>query len=236
MGQGIQQAPVNQGSGSSGLLDIVKVLYEPGAVFERVGQRPRFLVPFLVICAVQVVLYFLNLPFMKAGMAAQFASRPAGGPDPSKFLFLGAFFIPVGIGVALLIGGGLLWVLVSLLGGEAKFRTLLSVCTYASVPAVILLAIVGAAVLQMKGVGQISSPQDLQPALGLDLLAPGATGFALSALKAINPFGIWGLVLTAIGVSTTHRLSKRTGYIIATIAFLIGVLIAGGFASFGNRG
>ena len=99
----------------------------------------------------------------------------------------------------------------------------------------ILLAIVGAAVLQMKGVGQISSPQDLQPALGLDLLAPGATGFALSALKAINPFGIWGLVLTAIGVSTTHRLSKGTGYAVATIAFLVGVLIAGVFGLFGPR-
>jgi len=236
MGQGIQQAPVDQGSGSSGLLDIVKVLYEPGAVFARVGQRPRVLAPFLVISVVQVVLYFLNLPFMKAGLAAQFASRPAGGPDPSKFLFIGAFFIPVGIGLALLIGGGLLWVLVSLLGGEAKFKTLLSVACYGAVPSVILLGIVGAAVLQMKGVAQVSSPQDLQPALGLDLLASGATGFMLAALKAINPFGIWGLVLTAIGVSTTHRLSKRTGYIVATIAFLIGVLIAGGFASFGNRG
>lgn len=236
MGQGIQQAPVEQGGGGSSLVDIVKVLYEPGAVFERVRGRPRFLVPFLVICVVQIALYFLNLPFMKAGLAAQFASRPAGGPDPSKFLFIGAFFIPVGIGIALLIGGGLLWVLVSLFGGEGKFQTLLSVTAYASVPPVVLLGIVGAVVLQMKGVAQISSPQDLQPALGLDLLAPGATGFSLAALKAINPFGIWGLVLTAIGVSTTHRLSKNTGYIIATIGFLIGVLIAGAFAGFGNRG
>ena len=236
MGQGIQQAPVEQAGGSSALLDMVKVLYEPGEVFARVAQRPRFLVPFLVICVVQAVLFFVNMPFLKAGMAARLATQPAGGPDPSKFLFIGAFFIPVGIAIALVIGGGLLWVLVSVFGGEAKFQTLLSVCAYATVPSVILLGIVGAAVLQMKGVAQISSPQDLQPALGLDLLAPVATGFALSALKAINPFGIWGLVLTAIGVSTTHRLSKSTGYVIATIAFLIGVVIAGGFASLGTRG
>src|SRR5262249_20084719 len=144
--------------------------------------------------------------------------------------------IPIGIGIALVIGGGLLWVLVSLFGGEAKFGTLLSVATYASVPSVILLAIVGAIVLQLKGAGQGTSMQDLQPALGLDLLVPGAPGFLAGALKAVNPFGIWGLVLTAIGVSTTHRLSKNTGYIIATIAFLIGVLITGVFAGFGNRG
>ncbi len=237
MGQGIQQAPVEQGGGGSSLLDVFKVLFEPAAVFERVRERPRFLLPFLVICAFQIVIYFVNLPFLKAGMAAQMASRPAGGPDPSKFLFIGAFFIPIGIAIALLLGGLILWVLVSVFGGEGKFGTLLSVSTYASVPSVVLLAVVGTLVLHLKGVGQITSPQDMQPALGLDLLVPGAKGFMGAALKAVNPFGIWGLVLTAIGVSTTHRLPKNTGYIIATIGFLIGVLIAGAFgAMFGGRG
>jgi hypothetical protein len=231
---GIQQPPVQESEGNS-LFDVVKVLYEPSAVFERVRERPSFLAPYLAICIVQIAIYFLNMPFMKAGLAAQMASRPAGGPDPSKFLILGVIFIPLGIGLALLIGGGLLWVLVSLFGGEAKFSRLLSVAAYASVPSIILLAVVGAIVLQMKGTGQMTSMQDLQPSLGLDLLVPGAKGFAEAALKAINPFGIWGVVLTAIGISTTHRLSKGTGYIIATITFLIGVCIAGAFAGFGQR-
>ena len=231
MGQGIQQTPVEQGGGSSAFLDVLKVLFEPTAVFERVRERPRFLAPFLVICAAQIAIYFWNLPFLKAGMAAQMASRPPGGPDPSSFLFIGAFFVPIGIGIALLLGGLILWVLVSVFGGEGKFRTLLSVASYASVPSVILLAVVGSIVLRLQGVGEITSPQDMQPALGLDLLAPGAKGFMGAALKAINPFGIWGLVLTAIGVSTTHRLAKNTGYTIATIGFLIGVLIAGAFAA-----
>lgn len=236
MGAGMQQPAVSQtqGEGSS-FADVFKVLYEPGAVFERVRTKPSFLMPFLVICVVQIVIYFVNMPFMKAGMAAQLATRPAGGPDPSKFLVFGAIFIPIGIGIALVIGGGLLWVLVSLFGGEAKFGTLISVATFASVPSVILLALVGAIVLQMKGAAQVTSMQDIQPALGLDLLVPGASGFLGAALKAVNPFGIWGLVLTAIGVSTTHRLSKNTAYIVATVAFLIGVCIAGAFAGFGNR-
>ncbi|HEV8510673.1 MAG TPA: YIP1 family protein [Gemmatimonadales bacterium] len=227
---------MTQGSSGSAVLDVLRVLFEPSAVFERVREKPSFLLPFLAICAVQVVLYFVNLPFLKAGMAAQMASRPAGGPDPSSFLWIGALFIPVGIAIALVLGGFILWVLVSLFGGEAKFGTLLSVATFAAVPSVILLSIVGTVVLHMQGVGQIASPQDMQPALGLDLLAPGAKGFVGAALKAVNPFGIWGLVLMAIGVSTTHRLAKGTGYAIGTIAFLIGVAIAGMFAGlFGGR-
>jgi hypothetical protein len=230
MGQGIQQPSVEQGGVSSALADVFKVLFEPVAVFERVRARPRFFIPFLVICVLQIVLYLVNLPYIKAAVQAQAAARPAGGPDPSKFVWIGAVFIPIGIGIALLIGGLLLWVLVSLFGGEGKFGTLLSVSAYASIPSVILLAIVGAVVLHMKGVGDITSQQDLQPALGLDLLVPGATGFVGAVLKAINPFSIWGLVLTAIGVTTTHRLSKGTGYAIATIAFVVGLLIAGAFA------
>lgn len=235
MGQGIQQPAVQQGSGGSSLADVFKVLYEPTAVFERVREKPSFLVPYLVICVVQIAIYFVNMPFLKAGMAAQMASRPAGGPDPAKFLWIGAVFIPVGFAIGLLIGAGILWVLVSVFGGEAKFSRLMSVTAYSAVPAVVLLAIVGTVVLHVQGVGQITSPQDMQPALGLDLLAPGATGFVGAALRAVNPFTIWGLVLTAIGVSTTHRLSKQTGYMVATVSFLIGVIIAGGAAAIFKR-
>jgi len=133
------------------------------------------------------------------------------------------------------IAGGLLWVLVSVLGGEAKFGTLMGVAALSSIPSTILLAIVGTIVLHLQGTGQITSMQDLQPALGLDLLVP-ARGFLGAVLKGINPFSIWGLVLTAIGVSTTHRLSKSTGYIVATISLLIGLCIAGVFGALGNRG
>lgn len=238
MGAGFQPPPVQQGGAGSALADLVKVLFEPTAVFERVRERPRFLVPFLGICAVQIVLYFVNLPYLKIAMQAQMAAAqaPAGGPDPSKFAAIGGAFIPIGLAIAFLLGALILWVLVSLVGGEGKFSTLLSVCTYASVPSVVVLAIVGTIVLHLQGTGQITSPQDMQPALGLDLLVPGAKGFLGAALKAINPFGIWALVLTAIGVSTTHRLSKGSGYIVATISFLIGVAIAGIFAGlFGGR-
>ena len=76
----------------------------------------------------------------------------------------------------------------------------------------------------------------MQPALGLDLLVPEAGKFLASVLKAINPFTIWGLILTAIGVTVTHKTSKGTGYTVATVSFLIGVLVAGGLASlFGGR-
>ena len=235
MGQGIQQTPVEQGGGSSALLDIFKVLVEPTAVFERVRERPRFLVPFLVVVALQLALFIVNLPFYKAATAAQMAARPvpAGGPDPMQFLWIGAAFIPIVFAIIYLINGFVLWVLTSLTGGEGKFKTLLSVGLYGSIPAVILMSIIGSIILRLQGVGEITSQQDLQPSLGLDLLIP-SSGFVGAVLKGINPFGIWALVLTAIGVSTTHRLPQSSGYIVATVSFVITLLIAGLFAGIGG--
>lgn len=216
------------------VLDLFKVLYEPGAVFTRVSEKPKFLMPYIGLCVIQIIVTAVNLPFLKAAMSAQFAAQaataPAGAPDPSKFVVIGLAFVPIGIAIALLISALVLWVLVSIMGGDGKFGTLLSVSAYACVPSVVLLAIVGAIVLQIKGPEGITSPSDLQPALGLDLLAPDAKGFVGAVLKGINPFSIWGLVLTAIGIQITHKTSKGTAYAVAIGAMLLGLIVIGGFA------
>jgi hypothetical protein len=244
MGQSVQPSPVQQGSGGSGgdaFLDVVRVLFEPTQVFGRVRERPSFFAPFLAIIAVQCVLFFVNLPYLEVAVKAQMAAAgPAaqGRPAPSAAML--AVFGLVGLIVALaiifLLTALILWVLTSVIGGgQAKFSTLLSVAAYSAIPAAVLLTLVGTIVLHLQGTGQITSPQDMQPALGLDLLSPGAKGFVGAVLKAINPFSIWGVVLTAIGVSTTQRISKGNGYAIAVTAFVIGLLIAGGMAAVFNR-
>lgn len=218
------------------ILDLVRVLFEPVPVFERVREKPRFLLPFLALALVQIVLGIVNMPFMQAAMRAQMAQAgaPAGGPDRSAFVWIGVIAAPITIGIFLLVAALILWILVSIFGGEGKFTTLLSMTLYTAVPSLVLMSVIGAIVLQLRGVETISSFLDMQPALGLDLLAPGARGFVGAVLKGINPFSIWGLVLTAIGVSVTHKLPKGTGYTIAIIAFLLGLLIGAGLASLGG--
>jgi len=218
------------------VLDLVKVVYDPGAVFERLREKPSFWRPFIAICVVQLVLGVLQLPYTKAAMAAQVAQMPAraggGAPDPSKFATIGLLFVPIGLLLLFLISAALLWVLVSVFAGDAKFATLLSVATYVGITFV-LLSVAGLATLMLKGVQGITSPADLQPALGLDLLVPEAGRFTTALLKAFNPFSIWGVILTAIGIQTTHRTSKGTAYTVAAVAFVIGTLIGAGFAMLG---
>ena len=185
------------------------------------------------------------------GLAAAFGAEAAGllglrratGTDEALLWLRSRRWVlligPASIGLVLATGiyltvadwGADAWILVSLVGGDGKFGTLLSVATYASVPSVILLSLVGIVVLRMQGPGALTSPQDMQPAVGLDLLMPGAKGFLGAVLKGINPFSIWGLVLTAIGISTTHKLSSGSGYVVATLTFVIGLVIGGALAA-----
>src|SRR2546427_535519 len=117
------------------VLDLVRVLFEPTAVFERVREKPRFLAPFVALAIIVV--------------------------------------------------------------------------------------------LTMRGTEQISGMEDLQPALGLDLLAPGAKGLTLALLRGINPFSLYGVFLTATGITVTHKTSKGSAYTAAIVQLLVTLLVTG---------
>jgi len=210
------------------VLDLFRVLFEPAAVFGRVREKPRFLAPFLTLAVITVVIGVVQLTFVKAAMTAQFTQTPNMTPEQAqtalKFAPIGVVIAPIAYCLFLLLNAFILWVGVSVFGGEAKFGTLLSVTTYASI-SYTLLQIVGVVVLMMRGTGGIASMVDLQPAVGLDLVAPDTKGFVLALLRGINPFTLYGLFMTSVGVAVTHKTSKATAYTAATIQFLIALLL-----------
>jgi len=210
------------------VLDLVRVLFEPTAVFERVREKPRFLAPFLALAVITMAIVVLQLPYTKAAMAAGFAQTPNMTPEQAqtalKFAAVGVVFAPIIYGLFLLVNALILWVSTSVLGGEGKFTTLLTVTTYASI-SYTLLQVIGVIVLTMRGTSSITSMLDLQPSLGLDLLAPDAKGFGLGLLRGINPFTLYGLFLTGLGIAVTHKTSKGVAYTAASIQFVIALLI-----------
>jgi hypothetical protein len=211
------------------VLDLLKVLFEPTPVFERLREKPRFLAPFLVLAAFTVVIVLLQMPYTRAAIAAQLAQTPNVPPERAEAAMrvgpiIGLVVAPIFYGLFLLVNALILWVVTSVLGGEGKFVTLLSVTTYASITYA-LLQVIGVIVLTMRGPASVTSMLDLQPSLGLDLLAPDAKGFMLGFLRGINPFTLYGLFLSATGIAVTHRTSKGVAYTAASIQFLIALAI-----------
>src|SRR5258706_1080407 len=184
MGAGMQQPPVQQGGAGSALLDLVTVLYDPGAVFGRLKEKPRFLVPFLALVVVMLIIAFTMKPFLTAGIQAgaaeaaskltpeQAARMPSAATQASFFVV----FTPILVLLTLLIGAGLMWVTASVTGSEPKYTRMLSVLTY-SYMTYVLFFIVTDVVLHVRGVESIAAMSDVRAQLGLDLLAPNAGKF-----------------------------------------------------------
>ena len=217
-----------------GVLDLFTILYDPQAVFARVKEKPRFWGPFLGLAVLQVAIAALMLPYTRAAMVAMAQAQGSTTAPPSWAPMIGVIAAPIGLAIGLLIGAGILWMLVSVLAGEGSFRHLLSVVTYVGITS-ILLGVASVAVLMLGG-GRVETMADLRPGFGLDLLVPDATGFVKTFLWTVNPFTLWGLVLTGFGVAGTHNTSKGTAFTIATIAFVINALIGAGFAMLGGGG
>ena len=81
------------------VLDLVRVLFEPTAVFERVRERPRFLAPFVALAIVVVLVGVVQLPYIKAAMSAQFSQMPNMPPEAAQralsFASIGVVFGPI---------------------------------------------------------------------------------------------------------------------------------------------
>lgn len=210
------------------VFELINVLHEPAAVFERIRERPRVLVPFLVIVVLLLAIAWFMRPMYEQALRGLMATLPpdrAAKIDPSRQTMFILIFTPINIFIGLLIGAGLLWVLTALTGTDARYRLLLSVLAHTYITFV-LVSIVTALIVFVRGAETVTSFRDLRPPIGLDLLAPSAGGFLGALLNAINPFSIWGVWLTGVGVAVTHRISRGTGVVVAAVAFLIGASIS----------
>jgi len=211
------------------VLDLFNVLHEPTPVFERLREKPRWLVPLLVNIGLLMVITLVLRPYYIAAFTGMAASLPpeqaARMPAAATQAMLGVVFTPIIIVLGVLAGAGLLWIAGALTGAEARYKLMLAVLSHTYVTFV-LFSIVTALVLMVRGVESVSGMEDLRPALGLDLVAPGAGPFLGAFLNGINPFSIWGVWLTGVGVSVTHRTSRGAGITVAAIAFLIGLVIS----------
>jgi len=225
------QTPSTSGTGSAlgDALDLFNVLHEPTAVFNRVNERPRVLIPWLVLGVFLIVLAILVQPFQAAAFeafkatltpeqVAQMGNRGAGGGPVGMALY------PVLVFIGVAAGAGLLWIGVSLTGTQARYKTLLSVLTYSCVTYV-LFSVVVVLVLKVRGIQAITGFADLRAPLGLDLLVPGAGLFAGTVLNGINLFSVWGVWLTGTGISVTHKTSQAAAIAVAAAAFLIMLFI-----------
>lgn len=217
------------------LLRLVRAPFVPRGVFEEQRDKPTFWMPWIVLSVIFGVIMFFTLPI--AVRAAGVAAEARGTPLPPAALGTIKFFTIIAPVVLLLIGtligAVVLYFLVMVVGGSARFKGLMCIQIFSSTT-VVLMTAVTTAMVRMRGLDAIQSPLDAQQSLGLDLMMSPEFNQAHRALAAllrgIGPFPIWQLVVCAIGLMALEKLPNKKAWTAAILAFVVGLLLQAGAA------
>lgn len=223
------------------------IFFDPGATFESLQKKPRFLVVALIMVVMFVgfsVLLFKKVNFEefmrqqieKSPRTAQMtpeqkeqAVKMQSGPVGKTI----AYVIPV-VAVAVLFsaGAGLYLLGVMAMGGVMSYKQAISVWAYSSLPPAVLGTLVGVIVLLMKPADSIdlAHPESITQT-NLGALLNSTSGPVYALLSQMDLFQFYGLFLAALGLKTVGRISSGSAWTIVLAFFIIKVLGKVGWAS-----
>lgn len=217
------------------------IFFEPGATFEDLRRKPRFILASLIMVALFaafVVAFNSKLGFERIARERLESSSFYQNQSPEqKEATLRTQTSPVVKGityavaplaflVALLIGGLIYWLGANAMGGSATFLRGLAVWVYSSFPPMVVSMLASLLVLFLK------SPDDIDIAASQNGLVQASPAFFMDAksspvlhavLGTFDVFLIWGWVLAAIGLRIVGKISTGAAWAIVLLVALLNV-------------
>ena len=219
------------------------IFFEPGAVFEDLRRKPRFIIATVIICLITTAfvftlqqkigeerydVYFKQL-IEKNPQAATMTPEQKQGmvAVQVKSVSIVTYLLPVFILIGIALGALVYWLGTKAMGGAMSYLQAVSVWVYSSFPPTIISYIANFIVLFLK------SPDDIDIATSQrgvvhanpSMFFGGAEMPVLTTLVSVFDFFlIWGLVLAAIGLHKTGKISKGAAWGIVLIVTLIGIV------------
>jgi hypothetical protein len=186
----------------------------PGLQFERIKQSPKIWVPLIIIS----FLYVIGMSFMALSLDADTLIEQ-GVPKDQIDLVLTITKVTVMVtGIitpifGVLISSAIQLAIARIASSTVSFKQLFSMNTY--------IMIIGAAGLILNMA--ISFAIGGNPEIYITSLAGLLNQEKAGVLGSIEVFGIWSVVLTALGLNKTAQFSKGLARTIAIIFFLISI-------------
>lgn len=209
---------------------LIGVFFRPRATFESMRERPRFLLPLVILLVVQTTIAFV---MFHSGIVAEqtVAKMEAQGKDPHQIEAVQNFFegtgglivtvatAPVATAVGLLSGAAILFFMANLMmGARLRFTHYLSAVAFAGVVQL---------VDQLVRVGLILAQRSFDVRLGLGNLFGDATGFGVRAIDTLtDPLFLWGNAICALAVGVYTRRGFGFGVLAVLPGALLSVILA----------
>lgn len=205
------------------------IFIRPRPTFEAMRERPRFVLPILILAAAQILFVLLLLTSGVIGSEVTAKAEEKGAP-PEQIEHLQQMFespmakliFPVGAALwltfLLLLGSGLAFFVGNLMiGAGLTYRHYLSAIAHGSLIRVLNLAIQGALVWN-KG--------SLDVRLGLgNLFGPDMGKLGSMLDSATNPLVLWSTAVGALAIAVYARRGIGFGLLSITPWFALGVLL-----------
>lgn len=223
----------------NGLGQVVRMFYEPSAVFRELAARPTWLWPLILVIVLAIGLQLLTAPRVdmegtiregleRFGQADKFSSEQiremaaARGPMQK---YGGILATMIAIPLVMLVLAACYLVGLKAAGSEVGFRSTFSMLMYASAPP----SIVNTILIGVVAMGRESFTQgELQRLVRSSLetwLSPDAPKALLALGGVLDLFNVWNWVLLVLGLSIVGRIKR--GAAIAIVAVLWGLYTLG---------
>lgn len=228
------QAPVSPEIEMSTAATVSHVFFEPGRVFDALKSKPRFLAASLILLVLSIgvtaILYkrIDMKQYMRKQMEKSQTNRDLTEEQKEAgarvAIIVGAITIPAAVPISIVIGALLYFVGALTFKGSIGYKKSLAVWVYSSLPPVVIGTILALFALLFK------SPDSIDPERLL-MTNPGAFMSAdsppmiVAALSQFDLLRLYGLILAAVGLRRTAKMSSAGAWSVVIGFWLLGGII-----------
>ena len=216
---------------------IIGVFTSPRQTFESVDRKPDWLVPFVIILVVSLAFTLALRPIMleeqfekqREAMLERGMSESQVDEQLQKGQKIAQITAPIGALVAsalslLIVAAVLLFCGNVVMGGEAKFKKVFAVNTWASLIGVLGIIIKAPFIWQKQTI-------QIHFGLAAFLSEDQAKTFLYKVFANVELFTIWGLIVLGIGLAVIYKWTTQRALTLVFVLWLIYVFGSAGLAS-----
>lgn len=203
------------------------IFISPVQIFENIKYYPKMLFPLIYASVISMITVIISMPLIQLKQDKMYSlifekygvdlSQAQSAMTGQFTIIFSVALTPVGIIIAWLIGSLFIWILSKMLKGKANIKKILSLNAHVmmlTATGTLLAAPIG---LLLKTDVNVFSLAVLFPNGAID-------SFMYNVLQSMELFGIWGAVITAIGLAVINDFSKAKGYITSFVIYIMTVL------------
>lgn len=209
------------------------VVLDPEVTFEDVAERPKWLMPLIVLAVVTLIVSYFMMPLWAEMQAEALAEQDLSAEQLEQqrqmmetFKWVGLAMAPIMTALISLLWGFLFWGWGTIAGAKnSRFAVALTAVVYAGL-IYIFQSIAQAIVVVAKGAETVAA-EGGPPTFGLTLLIERGemSGLVWAFLSNVNFFSIWYAVVIAIAGQHALKMSKGASWGFAIAGWVLAGLL-----------